>query len=484
MKLSAALIMKNEEEHLPRLLKSLQGKFDEIVVVDTGSTDRSIEIAKEYGCRVYEKEWNGFADARNYAISKCTGDWIWHFDADFELEDEEFRKFLPYAAKFDQDDSINAFTIYVRNFNGLGILSGVSSQTFIHKNSSYVYWQGNIHETLNIQESLLIPVYINHYGYQHLEILYQKAWRNLELIKKDILLARQKNSKEELIKKLFYLFQSYGVIALYKQQLDEPFEEYIQEFMKLREEFKEHRALTFFAYYTLLYIAHIFVVLHKEELAKNYLQKAIEEGYEHPDILFNFAKLLYNGGKKKEAKEYFIRCLERVSDFEKNQTEDGVVDNIDRIWDFIEHESLKLFGAEDIETLYQIWKKRRSAYFAVVLVELIQKYQPQKLERFVKKIEKVYSTHERVLLYLLKTQLGDRLQLAKKIVELNPKNFNANKILGIYFWKLQEYKQALHYFINIPPFVDMSDILPQFIESLRACGFEKEAKKLQEKLKK
>lgn len=68
MKVSACIIAKNEEENLPRLLKSLAGKFDDIVLVDTGSTDKTKEIAREYGCRVYEIPWSGFADARNAAV--------------------------------------------------------------------------------------------------------------------------------------------------------------------------------------------------------------------------------------------------------------------------------------------------------------------------------------------------------------------------------------------------------------------------------
>ena len=483
MKISAALIMKNEEEHLPRLLKSLQGKFDEIVVVDTGSSDRSIEIAKEYGCKVYEKEWDGFADARNYAMSKCTGEWIWHFDADFELEDEEYRKFLLYAAKFNKNNSIDALTIYVRNFNALGILSGISSQTFIHKNSAQIFWQGNIHETLNTTNAILIPIYINHYGYEHKEVVYQKALRNLELIKKDLAIARKEDNRAELLKKLFYLFQSYGVIALYKQKLDEPFEEYIKEFFKLRQEFMADRALEFFVYYTLLYIAHILVVMQKDEQALEYLKKAAEEGYEHPDMLFSLTKLLYKKNKK-EAKHYFIECLKRVDDFEKNRTTDSVVDNIDRIWEFIEQESVKLFGQDDIESLYKEWKKGRSAYFAAVLLLLMQKYQPQKLSSFANKIYKVHSNSERILLYLLQFNLADKFKLAQKILLLNPKNPTANKIVGIHFWKQKDFKQALSYFVNIPPFVDISDILPPFIDTLKACGFEQEARNLQKKLKK
>lgn len=483
MKISAALIMKNEEEHLPRLLKSLQGKFEEIVVVDTGSSDRSIDIAKEYGCKVYEKEWNGFSDARNYAISKCEGDWIWHFDADFELEDEEFSKFLLYASKLLNSD-IEALTIYVRNFNAQGILSGISSQTFIHKKSKDIYWQGNIHEVLNIKESLLAPIYINHYGYQNPEILYQKALRNLELIKKDMAIAKKERNEEELLKKFFYLFQSYAIMAFYEKKLDESYEQDIKEFIDLRKNYINDKIFSFFSNYSLLYIAHIYSALDKQEEAKNTFEQTMKEGFKHPDILYDYTNLLLKEGKKNRAKEVFVRCLDGVRDFEKNKTVNNVVDNIEKIWEFIETKSTEIFAKEDIELIQKKWKKTLSPYFAALLLELLKRYDPQKVTKIANKIQKVHNNNERVLLYMIKSNLGNNIKLAQKIVQINPKNAIANKILGVKYWDEEDFEKALHHFATISPIVDISDILSPFIETLQACGFEQEANKLQFKLKK
>jgi Flp pilus assembly protein TadD len=87
--ITAYLIIKNEEDNLEKTLKSLDGFADEIVVVDTGSTDNSVEIAKKYADIVDYFEWcDDFAKARNYAISKATKDWIFQIDADEVMSDD------------------------------------------------------------------------------------------------------------------------------------------------------------------------------------------------------------------------------------------------------------------------------------------------------------------------------------------------------------------------------------------------------------
>jgi glycosyltransferase involved in cell wall biosynthesis len=90
MHLSVVIITFNEEANLARTLASVQplvadGK-GEIIVVDSGSTDRTVEIAKSHGAKVFVEEWKGFAAQKNSAIDKATGDWILSLDADEELD--------------------------------------------------------------------------------------------------------------------------------------------------------------------------------------------------------------------------------------------------------------------------------------------------------------------------------------------------------------------------------------------------------------
>ena len=85
--LSLCMIVRDEEEMLPGCLAPLRDVVDEIVVVDTGSTDATVEIAESFGARVVHFPWNGsFADARNVSIDAATGDWIMYLDADEHME--------------------------------------------------------------------------------------------------------------------------------------------------------------------------------------------------------------------------------------------------------------------------------------------------------------------------------------------------------------------------------------------------------------
>src|SRR5579872_2349971 len=85
--LSVAVITLNEESNLARTLASVRFA-DEIVIVDSGSTDRTLEIAREFNARVLTLPWQGFARQKNYALDQCTGDWILSLDADEELTPE------------------------------------------------------------------------------------------------------------------------------------------------------------------------------------------------------------------------------------------------------------------------------------------------------------------------------------------------------------------------------------------------------------
>jgi glycosyltransferase involved in cell wall biosynthesis len=90
--LSVVLITHNEEANLGRTLASVQplvadGK-GEIIVVDSGSADRTVEIANSYGAKVFVEDWKGYAAQKNSAIEKATGDWILSLDADEEVEQD------------------------------------------------------------------------------------------------------------------------------------------------------------------------------------------------------------------------------------------------------------------------------------------------------------------------------------------------------------------------------------------------------------
>jgi glycosyltransferase involved in cell wall biosynthesis len=95
--LSVAIVTLNEERNLARTLASVSFA-DEIIVVDSNSTDRTAEIARSFGAKVFLRPWPGFAAQKNFAIEQCSGDWILSLDADEEMSPElrtQLRRLLP-----------------------------------------------------------------------------------------------------------------------------------------------------------------------------------------------------------------------------------------------------------------------------------------------------------------------------------------------------------------------------------------------------
>ena len=127
MNLSVVIITFNEEANIGRTLVSVQpliadGK-GEIIVVDSGSTDRTVEIAKSFGAKVFVEEWKGFAAQKNSAIDKATGDWILSLDADEEVSKELAGGLFEGIAAADSEASpkpfpsnLNGFRLRRRNY--------------------------------------------------------------------------------------------------------------------------------------------------------------------------------------------------------------------------------------------------------------------------------------------------------------------------------------------------------------------------------
>src|SRR5882672_581061 len=90
--LSAYLIVKNEARDLPACLDSLQGLADEVVVVDDLSTDRTRDLCRDRGAKVFSRKLSGYGSQKQFALERCTGDWALNIDADervrLELADE------------------------------------------------------------------------------------------------------------------------------------------------------------------------------------------------------------------------------------------------------------------------------------------------------------------------------------------------------------------------------------------------------------
>ncbi len=113
--ISLCMIVKNEESKLSWCLDSLKGIVDEMIIVDTGSEDSTKEIARQYGAKVYDFEWTGdFSEARNYAFSLATGDYIYTADADEDIDEENRERFLKLKKDIEELD-IDIVQMYYTN---------------------------------------------------------------------------------------------------------------------------------------------------------------------------------------------------------------------------------------------------------------------------------------------------------------------------------------------------------------------------------
>jgi len=210
--LSLCMIVKNEQEFLPDCLESVKDIVDQMVIVDTGSVDNTVEIAKQYGAEVHHFEWcNDFSAARNESIKYATGDWILWIDADERLLPESIPE-IKNLLKPENKPVI--YKVYIRSLKKDGKNYSLSNAHRLFKNKSGIYFTGQIHEQISPSAAKLkgeerdSNIYLYHIGYSLTgEKAEKKNQRNQKLLK-------------EMVKKFpnnayahYTLAQHYGLIG-------------------------------------------------------------------------------------------------------------------------------------------------------------------------------------------------------------------------------------------------------------------------------
>jgi glycosyltransferase involved in cell wall biosynthesis len=189
--LSLCMIVRDEEEMLPRSLAAVRDAVDEIIVVDTGSTDRTIEIAESFGAKVIEREWTGsFADARNVSFDAATGDWVMWLDADEVLVADDAQRLREILGRTWRE----AFYLVETNFTGeLGDGTAVTHNALrVFRNRPEYRFEGRIHEQIahNLPSGQperieITDVRVEHYGYLGVvRDAKDKSRRNIELLER------------------------------------------------------------------------------------------------------------------------------------------------------------------------------------------------------------------------------------------------------------------------------------------------------------
>jgi len=185
--LGAVMIVKDEEDRLGNILSDLEGAVDEIVVVDTGSEDRTVGIAQSYGANVHFFAWDDdFSAARNRSIELATSDYLLWLDADDRIDDENRKKILEFKQHLCPEKDVGYLLRIVNRVD-----KGINTSTLqprIFPNIHDIRFEGKIHEQiLPCMERCGIRVenadiVIEHAGYHDNKAVEEKAWRNLKIL--------------------------------------------------------------------------------------------------------------------------------------------------------------------------------------------------------------------------------------------------------------------------------------------------------------
>ncbi|MFC1477194.1 tetratricopeptide repeat protein [candidate division KSB1 bacterium] len=209
LRISLCMIVKNEEGVLGACLESVRGLVDEMIIVDTGSDDNTVEIAKSYNADVFTFTWaDDFSAARNYSIQQASGDWILILDADETLPAEDAQKIRDIAESGEGIAYYLNFRSTVQETSAGKEL--VHSHARLFRNGLGICFSGRIHE--QIIESVVnaggeigpTNIYVNHSGYAIDER--EKIERNIHILKKE-----HADNPENGIP-CFYLGESYSQI--------------------------------------------------------------------------------------------------------------------------------------------------------------------------------------------------------------------------------------------------------------------------------
>lgn len=298
-RLSLCMIVKNEEDCIAQCLNSIKDLVDEILIVDTGSTDSTIEICQSFNSKIERFKWNGsFADARNYSIEKATGDWIIWLDADEELDKSAQNK-IREGTHFDEYDVI---TVNLINYHGddMDINNTTNiAHTRLFRNNG-IKFINKMHECLDLKkvsEKRIghLDVNLHHYGYLNTFVKKKgKSERNLMMLKKQI-------------KEGENVYWAYYFIALeyYKEQ---KYQEALEQVNLSIWNFLMKKVLPPSMVYKLKY--SILMALGSFEEALAGIDKAISLYPDYVDLQFFKGMILYYLKDYEHSIRCFEKCLE------------------------------------------------------------------------------------------------------------------------------------------------------------------------------
>lgn len=379
-KVSLCMITKNESQYITRCLNSVKDYVNEIIVVDTGSTDGTPGIAQQLGAHVSHFDWqDDFSAARNFSLEKATGDWILFLDADEELEQSSGKKLQEII----QTKDISGCFIKVVNYIGEeGSLETCSDIIFrLFRNSERYRFHGAVHEQIvdvileqepNAKFLTCEEISIIHYGYLESEIrLKDKKKRNLDILRNEL----DKKPSDTTLR------YHYG-IELYR------IEEYEQAANELLTAAQNINPQSFVFPKMLRYIIISFFNIKKYPEAEHYCKIALSNLPDYADIYYYQGLIYYEQKKYSLALESFKQALSTPEQPTYYATFDGV-----RSFRSNYHcgRIMEIFLNFEMALTYYVKALQQNAYFIAPLKEIVKILNPRKEPDYTKEcLQKVF----------------------------------------------------------------------------------------------
>ena len=184
--ISVCLIVKDEEQFLEKCLQSVKDVADEIIIIDTGSQDNTVNIAKRYTDKIYFHPWkDNYSEARNHYLDYAKGDWIFQIDADEELVKED----IPILLNAVKNPNIDVIMLQIISHLGRGQSESRHSLERLFRNNGLIHYEGRIHERLiGFKRPRIYSVRLMHYGYDldDEDLSEKKHERRIRLLKMEI----------------------------------------------------------------------------------------------------------------------------------------------------------------------------------------------------------------------------------------------------------------------------------------------------------
>ncbi len=290
--LSTCMIVKDEEKFLHKCLESVRNAVDEIVIVDTGSTDRTVEIAEGFGARVYHHPWrNSFSEARNHSLKYASGDWILQIDADETLDQDDIPLMRQAISGAPQDCD----ALFVALYNDLP--EGRSKHYFqrIYRRGR-AHYEGIVHNQLVYSgRAMNTEIRLYHAGYN---LSKEEMKRKYE--RTGALLRRQIEQDPE------NTFAHSNLVRVYRNQ--ELFDQAIEEGERALE-LKFSRATLAHRQMIASDMAYCLIQKGKFDRAEKVCLTVLEENPDNLDILFILGGIYFKNGEYEKALGLFKRFL-------------------------------------------------------------------------------------------------------------------------------------------------------------------------------